>query len=93
MDITKLSQNAHSRFYINKINPVVGSTQTTVLNGMLGPITSRNTRYVFADSAKYPKQFEAVGCVNVNTGELLDVAGYGIENTAAAYVVINAICK
>lgn len=93
MDITKLSQNAHSRFYINKINPTIGSTQTTVLNGMLGPITSRNTRYVFADSAKYPKQFEEVGQVNVATGALLDITGYGAENTTAANVVIEAICK
>lgn len=93
MDTTKLSQNGHTRFYINKINPVIGSTQKTVLNGMLGPITSRNTRYVLADCAKYPKQFQEVGQVDVTTGALLDVAGYGSENTAAAHVVINAICK
>ena len=87
MDTSKLSEQANSRVYV-KIAKTFPSSPAYFEKGMIGPITSRSTRYIFAVTQK--GSFE-VGQVNVKSGTLLDTQNYGPDNTRDAQIVINAV--
>lgn len=82
----KLSEQGNTRVYV-KIARTAETCNLRYDKGLLGPITKRNTRYVFVQSKN--GSFE-VGQVDVATGELLDTLNYGPDNNRDAKIVLGA---
>ena len=82
----KLNEQPSGRIY-TKIARTIETQNLRYDRGMLGPITKRNTRYVFVQSKA--GCFE-VGQVDVATGELLDQMNYGADNNRDTEIIVNA---
>jgi hypothetical protein len=80
----KLNEQGTTRIYVTLGTKF--ETRNSFQKGMIGPITSRNTRYIFAVS----NGTYEVGQVNVTTGELLDTQNYGPDNNRDAQKVLTA---
>lgn len=87
----KLSEQAQSRVYV-KINAPYPRTQASLAKGLIGPITSRNTRFILASSDRRGDLF-TVGEVDVETSQLVNVQTYGPENTRDAQIVLAAFAS
>lgn len=86
----ELTDQANTRVYV-KIAKTFPSTDASLDKGMIGPVTSRNTRYVFAQSGR--GQFEEVGQLDIINRKLLDVKAYGSDNCRDARIVIHAFLE
>jgi DNA-binding LacI/PurR family transcriptional regulator len=78
--MNSLTDNQNQRVYINN---VFGKG----INGMVGPTSSKGTRYLFAQAKKGGQYFE-VGCADMN-GQL--VSSMGDDNNAVARKILAAI--
>ena len=78
--MNSLTENQNQRVYINN---VFGKG----INGMVGPTSSKGTRYLFAQAKKGGQYFE-VGCADMN-GQL--VSSMGDDNNADARKILAAI--
>lgn len=76
-----LKKQGQARFYINNVFE-------RGIGALLGPITSKGHRYIFAQAKKRGQYFE-VGCVDVETGKL--VSELGEDNNKDAQTVIDFV--
>jgi len=81
----KLAENGSTRVYIK-----IEQHLKPDWKGLLGPTTSRNTRFVFGQP-KSKGNFWELGEIDLATGELLNQGKHGPENTRDAQIVIDAI--
>ena len=84
----KLNEQTNARVYAT-IERTAETKNLSYDKGLIGPVTKRQTRYVFAVTKK--GTFE-VGQVDIN-GTLIDIEGYGAENTRDARIILSAIAN
>lgn len=82
MDTSKLSENGSSRIYVKMGTKF--ETRNSFEKGMIGPITSKNVRYLFVVS----NGTYEVGQFDLGSGQLLDTTNYGPENTRDAQMIV-----
>ena len=75
----KISDNPNNRIYVNN---ALGKG----INGMLGPVSSKSTRYIFGQAKKGGQYFE-VGEADLN-GRL--ISNMGADNNADAAKILKA---
>ncbi len=76
----KITDNQNQRVYVNN---ALGKN----INGMLGPVSSKGTRYIFAQAKKGGQYFE-VGQADLN-GQL--ISNMGDDNNADARRILQAM--